>query len=100
MTSNSMSNTLDSTIQSWGYSSVEAFAIEQAKNILQQKMAYYQSQINYFEQKYGLSFEQFCAEFDKITNHSIVEKEDDSIHWETATDVFQSYQREYFTLNK
>ncbi len=100
MTSNTASNTLDSTIQSWGYNSVEAFAREQAKSILQQKMSYYQSQINYFEEKYGMGFELFSSEFTNIKNHSIIEKEDDSIHWETAIDVFQSYQQEFSTLNK
>jgi len=99
MTKNITSNTLDSTIQSWGYNSVEAFAREQAKNILQQKMSYYQSQINYFEEKYGMSFELFNSEFAKIKNHTIIEKEDDSIHWETAIDIFQSYEKEFSTLN-
>jgi hypothetical protein len=100
MTTTNAANTLDSTIQSWGYNSVEAFAREHAKNILQQKMSYYQSQINYFEEKYGMSFELFSSEFAKIKNHSIIEKEDDSIHWETAIDVFQSYQKEFSTLDK
>jgi hypothetical protein len=63
-------------------------------------MSYYQSQINYFEEKYGMSFELFKSEFNKIKNHCTTEKEDYSINWETAIDVFQSYQKEFSTLDK
>ena len=48
--------TLSQTVQGWGYANVDVFAKEQAKNILQQKIAYYQSRIDFFEQKYALNF--------------------------------------------
>lgn len=51
-------------------------------------MSYYQSQINYFEEKYGMSFELFKSEFNKIKNHCTTEKEDYSINWETGIDAF------------
>ena len=89
---------LDRTVQSWGYSTVHDFAREQAISILQQKIAYYQSQIDLFEQKYGLDFENFCQQFDLIQHHHLFEKEDDSLRWETALDVLKSYQSELFLL--
>jgi len=89
---------LDRTVQSLGYTTIQSFALEQAKNILQQKMAYYQSQIDFFEQKYNLGFDQFCIQFDVILNHNIIEKENDSMRWETAIDVLKSYQLEFQTL--
>ena len=85
---------LTQTVQSWGYANIDVFAKEQAKNILQQKIAYYQSRIDFFEQKYGLNFAEFCDKFSSIKNHSINEKEDDSMVWETSLDVVESYKRD------
>ena len=91
---------LDRTIHAWGYSTVKDFAREQAKNILQQKMAYYQGKIDFFEQKYGKKFQEFCESFDSISNHSLFEKEDDSLQWEVAIDAFNSYQNDFISINQ
>ncbi|MBK9933469.1 MAG: hypothetical protein IPP61_10745 [Cytophagaceae bacterium] len=98
MTTNQSNIALNHTIQSWGFASINDFAREQAKSILQQKIAYYQSQINFFEQKYGVDFNVFCEKFDSISKHSIIEKEDDSIRWEAAIDATNEYQNEYFSI--
>lgn len=89
---------LDRTIHSWGYNTVQQFATEQAKNILQQKIAYYNSKVDYFQQKYGFNFSEFCLKFNDIKNHSLFEKEDDSIIWETSEDVLLSYKTELEAL--
>lgn len=91
--------TLNQTVKSWGYANIEVFAKEQAKNILQQKIAYYQSRIDFFEQKYALKFGDFCDKFSSIKNHSITEKEDDSIIWETSLDVVESYEKDLMALS-
>jgi hypothetical protein len=91
--------TLSQTVQGWGYANVEVFAKEQAKNILQQKIAYYQSRIDFFEQKYALKFTEFCDKFSSIKNHGVIEKEDDSMVWETALDVVESYKRDLIALS-
>lgn len=83
---------LDKTIQSWGFLNMQSFAREQAKNILSQKIAHYKSKIEHFEEKYCMNFTEFCENFDQIKNHTIIEKEDDSMHWETAIDVLKSYE--------
>jgi hypothetical protein len=91
---------LSQTVQGWEYASVELFAKEQAKNILQQKIAYYQSRIDFFEQKYALKFTKFCEKFSSIKNHSITEKEDDSMVWETSLDVIESYKKDLVALSR
>lgn len=40
---------INQTCSIWGYANVDVFAKEQAKGILQQKIAYYQSRIDFFE---------------------------------------------------
>ncbi|MCP9768283.1 hypothetical protein EGI22_10195 [Lacihabitans sp. LS3-19] len=99
MTTNQSDTALSETIHSWGFASIQDFAREQAKNILQQKIAHYQSQISFFEQKYGSTFDTFCKDFDKITNHSVIEKEDDSIRWEVAIDVIKEYKNDFSSIN-
>ena len=91
--------TFSQTVQGWGHTNVDVFAKEQAKNILQQKIAYYQSRIDFFEQKYPLQFTEFCDEFSSIKNHSITEKEDDSMIWETSSDVVESYKKDLMALS-
>jgi hypothetical protein len=92
--------TLTQLIHSLGYSSVIDFAREQAKGIIQQKIAYYKSRIDFFEQKYGMNFDAFCQNFEQVKQHTIFEKEDDSITWESSLDVVNAYQKDLLTLNQ
>lgn len=91
---------LTQTILGLGYTSVVDFAREQTKSILQQKIAYYQSRIDFFEQKCGLLFAQFCEQFGQIRTHSALEKEDDSLLWETAIDAVNAYQTDVVAFNQ
>jgi hypothetical protein len=99
MTAQTGFEALSQTVQSWEYANVEVFAKEQAKNILQQKIAYYQSRIDFFEQKYALKFNDFCDKFSSIRNHGVIEKEEDSMVWETALDVVESYKKDLTALS-
>lgn len=83
---------LGRTVQSLGYASIEDFAREQARSLIQQNMAYYQARIDLFEQKYGLDFRAFVEQFELLGKYSIIEKEDDSMLWETAIDVVTAYR--------
>ena len=94
------SETLTQLIHGLGYSSVIDFAREQAKGIIQQKIAYYKSRIDYFEQKYGMNFEIFYQNFEQIKQHTVIEKEEDSITWESSIDVVNAYQQDLLALNQ
>lgn len=91
---------LTQLINSLGYTSVIDFAREQAKGIIQQKIAYYGSRIDFFEQKYGMSFDTFCQSFEQIKQHTILEKEDDSIVWKSSLEVVKAYQKKLLSLNQ
>lgn len=80
------------TVQLLGYTSIEDFTREQARSLIQQNMAYYQARIDLFEQKYGLDYYVFVEQFDSLRKYSIIEKEDDSMLWETAIDVVNAYR--------
>lgn len=55
-------------------------------------MAYYQARIDLLEQKYGFAFQVFIEQFNSLGKYSIIEKEDDSLLWETAIDVVTAYR--------
>ena len=91
---------LTQTIQGVGYASLIDFAREQTRSIVQQKIAYQQSRIDFFEQKYGLTFGQFCEQFGQIKPYTRLEKENDSLVWETAIDVVQAYRNDLMALTQ
>ncbi len=59
-------------------------------------MAYYQSRIDYYQQKYGMDFAEFRRRVvDKadpqLLKFGIIEKEDDDNDWEDAIDFLDDY---------
>jgi hypothetical protein len=92
------STALEQTVQAFGYANSMVFAREQAMSLLQQRMAYYQSRIDYFTAKYGCNYETFCQQFHTLTTPTLFERENDSMEWETALDAFFEYQHDFSTL--
>jgi hypothetical protein len=86
--------TLTNTILTFGYTDVVSFAREQARNRLQQRIAYYQSRIDFFVARYGVQYEVFCQQFHTLTTPSLLERENDSMEWEVAIDAVSEYQHD------
>lgn len=66
-------------------------------------MAYYQSRIDYYQQKYGMDFAEFRRRVvDKTDSHlsrfGIIEKEDDDMEWELGIEMVQGYADELQVL--
>ena len=66
---------------------------------LLEKIAYYQSRIDGYEQKYGLKFNDFRSRVvDKsdpiLSRFGAIEKEDDDFEWETAIEFMQGFQED------
>lgn len=96
MTASSATDRLDSLAQSLGYRSVSDFTRIQLRHAVEQKMAYYQSRIDYYQQKYGMDFVEFRRRVvDKTDSHlskfGIIEKEDNDNNWEDAIDFLDDY---------
>ena len=53
------SSPLENVIQQLGYRSADDFLHIQLRNVLEQKIAYYQSRIDFFRRKYDMSFDEF-----------------------------------------
>jgi hypothetical protein len=85
---------LTQTIQGFGYPDVMSFAREQALQRIREQIVHYQSRVRFFEEKYGMNYEEFCAKFHEIATPSLFEREDDSMEWDTALDVIGEYERD------
>ena len=87
---------LERVIQNLGYRSTDDFLHIQLRNVLEQKVAYYQSRIDFFEHKYGMSFDEFRQRVvDKsdsaLARFSVIEKENDDNDWDDAIDFLNDY---------
>lgn len=87
---------LERVIQNLGYRSTDDFLHIQLRNVLEQKIAYYQSRVDFFEQKYGMNFSEFRH---RVVNKSdtalarfgVIEKENDDNDWDDALDFSADY---------
>ncbi len=103
MTAPLSTDRLDSLAQSLGYRSLSDFTRIQLRHAVEQKMAYYQSRIDYYQQKYGMDFAEFRRRVvDKTDSHlsrfGIIEKEDDDMEWELGIEMVQGYADELQVL--
>ena len=71
---------LHETVQQMGYSSLEDFALEQAREKLLQEISICTKHIQQFEEKYGIEYADFCKNFHQLQQH-VFEKEEDSAEW-------------------
>lgn len=89
-------SSLDRIVQHLGYRSADDFLHIQLRNVLEQKIAYYQSRIDFFEQKYGMTFDEFQQRVvDKsdtiLSRFGVIEKENDDNDWDDALDFLTDY---------
>lgn len=88
---------LDKLAQRLGYAGLRDFSRVQLRAVIEKKIAHYQSRVDLYEAKYGMTFEEFRRRVvDKsdvlLSTYGIFEKEDDDMEWETALDLVREYQ--------
>ncbi len=88
---------LESVIRQLGYRSADDFLHIQLRNVLEQKITYYQSRIDFFEHKYGMPFDEFRRRVvdqsdTALTRFGIIEKENDDNDWDDALDFLADYR--------
>lgn len=87
-----------------GFRSVFDFSKHQLRDATLQKIAFYQNQINSFEKKYGMKFNEFRTRIiDKtdpiLSQFGIFEKEDDDNNWEDSIDFIEIYSQKLLRVN-
>lgn len=87
----------------FGYRSALDFTRIQLQNMAAQKLAYFQSRVELYEQKYGMTYAEFMVRVPNrddvaLTRFGIVEKEDDLFDWDDSLHSVQYYQQQLTTL--
>lgn len=88
---------LHETVEQMGYSSVEDFALVQAREKLLQEMNVCVRHIEQFEKKYGMDYADFCKNFHQL-QQPVFEKEDDSAEWNAELKQLNILQKQVSRL--
>ncbi len=96
-------NPFDTVARSLGYQNAFEFTRIELKHQLAQKMTYFQSRTDRYEQKYGMLLNEFMNRVadrndSALKRFGILEKEDDLMDWESSDHSFRFYQQQLDTL--
>ena len=88
----------------FGYRSALDFTRIQLQNMAAQKLAYFKSRVELYEQKYGMVYDEFMVRVSNrddatLKRFGIIEKEDDSFDWDDSLHSVQYYQQQLTTLD-
>jgi hypothetical protein len=89
---------LAAAIHELGYDSVDAFALEKAREALCIEIDIYQQEVTEFENKYEMNFQSFLEKFDSITKFGLFEKEDDEMEWKACLKAIELVESKLKTL--
>lgn len=89
---------LHEAVEQMGYSSVEDFALIQARQQLLQEISVCVTNIEELEKKYGVGYSEFCKNFQQL-KQSTFEKEDDSAEWNAEINQLNILQKRLARLS-
>ncbi len=86
----------EAIIHDLGYQNTDDFLRVQVRHALEQKISYYQSRIDFYQVKYGMSLDEFHRRVvnqhdPALSGFGIIEKENDDFDWDDATDFVRIY---------
>lgn len=86
----------EAVIHHLGYRNTDDFLRVQVRHALEQKISYYQSRVDFYEKKYGMSLDEFLrrvidSEDPALTKFGVIEKENDDFDWDDALDFVRIY---------
>ncbi|MEO5675863.1 MAG: hypothetical protein ABIQ74_14570 [Chitinophagales bacterium] len=86
-------------VESLGFSSIDEFALDQALKKLFEEVKKSNHRIEFFEKKYGMSYEEFSKNFHAIDEVELFEKEDDGMEWRTELVVLRNLEKDLAELS-
>ena len=86
----------EEVIQNLGYQNTDDFLRVQVRHALEQKISYYQSRVDFYEHKYGMTLDEFQQ---RVIDHTdpalskfgVLEKENDDFDWDDDRDFVRIY---------
>ena len=82
---------LKETLAGMKLGDVHTFARDQLIKLLEERINYWQIEVDNYLKKYKMSWKEANSKFHELTEFDMIEKEDDLMEWEGAEDFLQSY---------
>lgn len=87
---------MEEVVHSLGFQNVFEFTKNHVQSAIREKIAYYQSRVDFFEKKYKMNFKEFVNRVSDSTDEAlskfgVFEKEDDHNNWDDAVEFVQLY---------
>lgn len=74
-------NSVESIFHEMGYKSSTDYAIKKMQEELLRELKVYNTRIELFEEKYGMTYVEFERQFNQVTQFSQFERENDIMDW-------------------
>jgi len=86
----------EAVIHDLGYQNTDDFLRVQVRHALEQKISYYQSRVDFYQHKYGMTLDEFQQRVidqtdPALAKFGIIEKENDDFDWDDASDFVRIY---------
>ncbi|GAB3895958.1 hypothetical protein [Spirosoma agri] len=83
-----------------GYTSSTDYAIKKVREELLYELKVCMERIEKFEEKYGVSYDEFSKRFSELTQFGLFEREDDSMDWRAELTVLRGVEKRLTLLVK
>ncbi|MFN3488850.1 MAG: hypothetical protein ACK4YV_06940 [Emticicia sp.] len=80
---------LENAVHSRGFNSIGEFALQKIKDEILKDMQESLRIMAVYEEKYGMSYQEFFERFHQLTSFSVFEKEDDGMEWRAELEVLR-----------
>ncbi|MDZ7935057.1 MAG: hypothetical protein U5M51_08875 [Emticicia sp.] len=80
---------LENAVHSRGFNSIGEFALQKIKDEILKDMQESLRIMAIYEEKYGMSYQEFSEQFHQLTSFSVFEKEDDAMEWRAELEVLR-----------
>ena len=86
----------EAVLRNLGYQNTDDFLRTQARHVLEQKISYYQSRVDFYQHKYSMSLDEFYQRVidqndSVLSGFGVLEKENDDVDWDDAVDFVRIY---------
>ena len=80
---------LENAVHSRGFNSICEFALQKIKDEILKDMQESLRIMAVYEEKYGMSYQEFFEQFHQLASFSVFEKEDDGMEWRAELEVLR-----------
>ncbi len=91
---------VEGVFREMGYKSSTDYAIQKMRDELLHELKVCMTQIDIFEKKYGMGYDEFFRQFNELTQVGLFEREDDIMDWRAELTVLRGVEKRLSRLVK